>query len=148
MPFVHLGLGTNLGDKEANLNAAIAKLSKLEAVIKQSSFYNSIPWGFESGNHFLNAVVLIETTLSPLDLLAQTQQIESELGRTTKSVGTYSDRIIDIDILLYDKLIVNTQELKIPHPLIAERDFVLIPMLEISPNASNPITGETYKNFR
>jgi 2-amino-4-hydroxy-6-hydroxymethyldihydropteridine diphosphokinase len=148
MPFVHLGLGTNLGDKEANLNAAIAKLSKLGAVIKQSSFHNSIPWGFESGNHFLNAVVLIESTLSPLDLLAQTQQIESELGRTSKSINGYSDRIIDIDILLYDDQIINAPELKIPHPLITERDFVLIPLLEISPDVINPITGETYKNFR
>ena len=148
MPFVHLGLGTNLGNKEANLNAAIANLSNLGAVIKQSSFHNSIPWGFESENHFLNAVVLLETKLSPLDLLTQTQQIESELGRTTKSVGTYSDRIIDIDIMLYEELVMNTPELKIPHPLIAERDFVLIPMLEISPDIINPITGETYKNFR
>jgi len=147
MPFVHLGLGTNLGDKEKNLQQAVNRLSLLGTIKKQSNSFLSKPWGFDSENMFQNAVVLLETSLLPFDLLTQTKQIECELGRTSKSINGYSDRIIDIDILLYDDQIINTPELKIPHPLITERDFVLIPLLEISPEAVDPVTGESYKNL-
>ena len=130
---VYLSLGTNLGDKEQNLMSAITEIERrIGPVRAQSAFLATEPWGFESGNSFLNAAVRVETDLAPLALLDETQQIERDMGRTQKSVeGKYHDRIIDIDILLYDDLHIQTKRLTIPHPLMYERDFVLIPLREI-----------------
>ena len=147
MALVYLGLGTNLGDKEFNLNEAITALGMVGFVIRQSSFYTSKPWGFESANEFLNAVVLVETNLSPFDVLSVTQKIEKNLGRTSKSTYGYSDRVIDIDILLYDNLIIDQLALKIPHPLLADRDFVLIPLAEIAPDLVHPVLGIKIKDM-
>ena len=134
-----------MGDKERNLNDAILKLSlDVGEIICQSSFYASKPWGFQSENEFLNAVVSVETSLVPLALLAKTQEIEREFGRTSKTIKGYSDRVIDIDILLYDKELIDLPELKIPHPFITERDFVFVPLLEIAPNLLNPISGKSF----
>lgn len=135
MHTVYLGLGTNLGDKEANLNMAVEEIGKrVGEVISLSAFYASEPWGFESENSFLNAACCIRTGLEPVEVLHVTQEIERLLGRLKKSVhGIYSDRIIDIDILLYDDLRMDTPELTIPHPLMWERDFVMIPLREIAP---------------
>jgi len=147
MVLVYLGLGTNLGDKAGNLNEAINKLSlEVGSIVRKSTFHASKPWGFESENEFLNAVVLVETNLSAFTLLAKTQEIERELGRTAKSANGYADRLIDIDILLYDNLIVDEPTLKIPHPLITERDFVLIPLLEIAPELVDPVSGLHYSD--
>lgn len=100
-----------------------------------SAFHASEPWGFESENYFLNAVCCVSTELTPIEVLHITQEIERELGRSKKSVnGIYSDRMIDIDILLYDDLHIQTPELTIPHPLMRERDFVIIPLREIAPD--------------
>ena len=143
MALVYLGLGTNLGNKERNLNDAILSLTlEVGFVIRQSTFYASKPWGFKSENEFLNAVVLVETNLPPFDLLTVTQEIERELGRTAKTSENYSDRLIDIDILLYDNLSINQPTLKIPHPLMMERDFVLIPLAEIAPDLVHPVVGK------
>jgi 2-amino-4-hydroxy-6-hydroxymethyldihydropteridine diphosphokinase len=133
---VYLGLGTNLGDKEANLKAALEEIAKrVGEITSQSAFYASEPWGFESNNSFLNAVCGVCTDLSPEETLRTTQEIERTLGRLKKSVnGVYSDRIIDIDILLFDDWQINTPELTIPHPLMWERDFVKIPLKEIAPD--------------
>lgn len=130
---VYLSLGTNLGDKEANLRRAISEIERrIGPVRAQSAFITTEPWGFQSENQFLNAAICVETELPPLDLLHETQQIERDLGRTTKSAaGTYSDRIIDIDILLYGDEHIETPELTIPHPLMHERDFVMIPLKQI-----------------
>lgn len=130
----YLSLGTNLGDKEHNLLSAISEIRRRIGPVKaQSAFLATRPWGFESPHTFLNAAICIETALSPLDLLHQTQQIERDMGRKHKSVnGQYHDRIIDIDILLYDDLHIATPELTIPHPHMHERDFVLIPLKEIN----------------
>ncbi len=148
MGLVYLGLGTNLGDKERNLNDAMLALAmEVGNVISQSTFYTSKPWGFKSENEFLNAVVLVETQLSPFDLLLKTQEIEKQLGRTSKTDSEYTDRIIDIDILLYDRLIINQPTLKIPHPLIADRDFVLIPLTEIAPDLTHPVSGKKFKDL-
>lgn len=137
-------MGTNLGEKERNLNDAIISLSQeVGFVIRSSTFYTSKPWGFESDNDFLNAVVLIDTTLTPFDVLDKTQEIERNLGRIAKTINGYSDRLIDIDILLYDNLIIDQPTLKIPHPLIAERDFVLLPFVEIAPDLVHPVLGRT-----
>ena len=132
---VYLSLGTNLGDKETNLRMAAVEIAKrVGEVTSLSAFHASEPWGFESENSFLNAVCCVSTDLVPMELLHVTQEIERSLGRLKKSVnGIYSDRIIDIDILLYDDWHIDTPELTIPHPLMWERDFVMIPLREIAP---------------
>ena len=133
MHTVYLSLGTNLGDKEANLTLAIKEIERRIGTIgAQSAFIPTEPWGFVSENSFLNAAVRVVTALSPEKLLQETQQIERFMGRTQKSNGgQYHDRVIDIDILLYDDLSLSTPTLTIPHPLMNERDFVLIPLKEI-----------------
>ncbi len=141
MHTVYLSLGTNLGDKEQNLVSAITEIGRrIGSVRAQSAFLSTDPWGFESENTFLNAAVCVETELAPLALLDETQQIERDMGRTQKTTVTsylspvnYHDRIIDIDILLYDDLHISTPRLTIPHPLMYKRDFVLIPLREILP---------------
>lgn len=133
---VYLGLGTNLGDKEANLKAAVEEIGKrVGEVTSLSAFHVSEPWGFTSEHTFLNAVCCVLTDFSPMEVLRLTQDIERSLGRLKKSVdGHYSDRLIDIDILLYDDLHIATPELTIPHPLMGQRDFVMIPLREIAPD--------------
>lgn len=145
MTTVYLGLGTNLGNKEANLRTAIYKLQeRIGKQVSLSSFYETAPWGFESDHSFLNAAIGLETNLSPIEILHITQEIEKELGRTKKSVnGSYSDRLIDIDILLYDTLVLQTPELTIPHPLMTERDFVMKPLIEIAENVIHPTRQKT-----
>ena len=138
---VYLGLGSNLGDREEHIRKAIALIGEsIGLVIRQSSLIETEPWGFESANRFLNSVILVETTLTPRQLLKATQKIERQLGRKKKSTDSclltpvsYSDRSIDIDILLYDDLTVDEPDLKIPHPLMEQRDFVMIPLNEIKP---------------
>jgi len=148
MSLVFLGLGTNLGDKAQNLNEAVHALSlEVGSVVGLSSFYHSKPWGFESENEFLNAVVSVETELPPFELLAITKQIEIKLGRSVKSESGYADRLIDIDILLYDRLIVDQPALIIPHPLMKEREFVLIPLLEVAPELVDPVSGKKFSDF-
>ena len=141
-----MGLGSNLGDREENMRKAIQLIGeRVGKVTKQSSFIETDPWGYESANRFLNAVILCETSKKPREVLLLTQQIERDLGRKTKrhfkkndvgstSVETesYSDRPIDIDILLYDDLTVDEPDLQIPHPLMQERDFVMIPLKELT----------------
>ena len=144
MALVYLGIGTNLGNKEQNLQVAITALSiEVGEVLLQSSFYASEPWDFDSENDFLNAVVLVQTILTPTDLLAKTQKLERKIGRTTKTTLEFADRVIDIDILLYDNIIIDEPELKIPHQLLHLRDFVLIPLSEIAPNLVHPIINKT-----
>lgn len=130
---VYLSLGTNLGNRKHNIREAIDKIGELIGVVeRQSALYETKPWGFSSPNDFINACVLVETILPPRQLLEATQRIEQEMGRIGKSVnGEYHDRIIDIDILLYDDLDVNEPNLVIPHPLMEEREFVMIPLKEI-----------------
>lgn len=132
----YIGIGTNLGDRTSNLNSAVNLINEQAGhVLACSSFIETEPWGFSSDNAFLNAVVEIDTLHSPHDLLRVTQEIERSMGRMHKSVnGVYSDRIIDIDILLYGDLTVNDSELIIPHPLMWQRRFVYEPLLEIAPH--------------
>ena len=141
MADVFLGLGTNLGDKEANLNVAIEEIRKrVGEITSLSAYYITEPWGFDSQNSFLNAVCKVCTSLSPSEVLSVTQSIERDLGRMKKSInGQYSDRPIDIDILLYDNLVIDTPELSIPHPLIHKRLFVMEPLTEIAPKLIHPV---------
>lgn len=135
---VYLGLGSNIGDRRQCIADAIRLISeRVGTVLRQSSLIETEPWGFNSENRFLNGVILCETSLTPRQVLKATQKIERTLGRRQKSIGTdtdvlvYHDRPIDIDILLYDDLSVDEPDLKIPHPLMYERDFVMIPLSEI-----------------
>ena len=142
---VYLGLGTNLGDKEANMLKAISLIGeRVGRVVRQSSFIETEPWGFESAHQFLNAVILVETESTPREVLLLTQQIERDLGKRKEhatqrsklsnsklSNSKYTDRPMDIDILLYDDLTIDEPDLKIPHPLMRERDFVMKPLGEI-----------------
>lgn len=143
---IYLALGTNLGNREVNMERAIKCIEKqIGTIFSQSAFYSSKPFGFESDNLFLNGVVGVCTELSPSDLLGKTQSIEMEMGRTTKSdKNGYSDRIIDIDILLYNhEVIDNAPILVVPHPQMQQRDFVLKPLAEIAPNFEHPVLKRT-----
>lgn len=133
MTKVYLGIGTNLGDKERNILKAYDLIEKkVGRIVRRSSIYRTEPWGFQSENEFLNTVICVDTELTPQQLLAQTQQIERQMGRKQKSRGgEYHDRVIDIDILLYGNLEVNEPNLVIPHPLMKEREFVMKPLGEI-----------------
>ena len=135
MATLYLSLGTNLGDRQKNLSSALDYIGREVGTIEsESDVMETEPWGFESSNRFLNMVVKVETGLPPLEVLHATQEIERKLGRTQKSVDReYHDRLIDIDILLYDNLVVNTPELTIPHPLMYQREFVMKPLAQIAP---------------
>jgi 2-amino-4-hydroxy-6-hydroxymethyldihydropteridine diphosphokinase len=139
---VYLGLGSNLGDCRKNLERAIRLIGdRVGQVTRQSSFIETEPWGFESPNKFMNAVILCETTRSPREVLLLTQQIERDMGRMKKSVsGGYADRAIDIDILLYDDVTIDEPDLKIPHPLMHQRDFVMRPLNEIKTTKTTKTT--------
>ncbi len=135
---VYLGLGSNLGQREENLRKAIRMIhERVGEVVRQSSFIETEPWGFESDHPFMNAAVLCLTEKSPREVLRLTQQIERDLGKSKEHAtqrgesSKFHDRPIDIDILLYDELTVDEPDLQIPHPLMYERDFVMIPLKEI-----------------
>lgn len=130
---VYLGLGSNIGNRRGLIRQAVELLeNRVGHVSSLSSLHETEPWGFESPNQFLNACCCCLTTLLPRQVLLATQRIERDLGRTGKSVnGIYHDRVIDIDILLYDDWKVDEPDLKIPHPLMHERDFVMVPLKEI-----------------
>ena len=138
----YLSLGSNLGEREQVLNRAIELLqTRVGNVVRRSSFFYSTSWGYTSEHEFCNLCVAVDTPLSPLDLLHATQAIERELGKTTHTTKTYlnnieqsaiyHDRAIDIDILTYEDITLQTPELTLPHPHMSERDFVLIPLREI-----------------
>ncbi|GAB1416836.1 2-amino-4-hydroxy-6-hydroxymethyldihydropteridine diphosphokinase [Paludibacter sp.] len=130
---VYLSLGSNLGDKQVNIDNAILKIEESIGMVKRKSgLYETEPWGFTSQNNFVNAAIMIETSLEPLEILQQIRKIEKSMGRQLKSQnGKYYDRIIDIDILLYGDMTIDLPELKVPHPLMKERDFVMKPLNEI-----------------
>jgi 2-amino-4-hydroxy-6-hydroxymethyldihydropteridine diphosphokinase len=132
---VFLGLGTNLGNKLENLKSAINALCNIGCEkIDESFIYKSKPWGFNSNNSFLNCVVAVGTDLSAHDLLNACKKIELNLGRKPKQGNGYESRIIDIDILYFDEMIINSKNLQIPHPLIKKRLFVMKPLLDIIDN--------------
>lgn len=143
MATVYLSLGTNIGNKEKQMNEAIERIeTQIGDVVSRSTFYVTEPWGFESENSFLNAAVKIETVLSADEVLKETQNIEREMGRMEKSEkGKYKDRIIDIDILMYGTSIIDSPNLTIPHKFMKERRFVLEPLAEIASEVVIPGTG-------
>ncbi|MDR2773221.1 MAG: 2-amino-4-hydroxy-6-hydroxymethyldihydropteridine diphosphokinase [Tannerella sp.] len=145
MSEVFLGLGSNIGNRRGNMEKALALIAgRVGVVLSLSGFYETPPWGYESAETYLNAVVLVDTGLSPSGVLSAIQTIEKDVGRTEKTVnGEYHDRIIDIDILLYDRLILQTPELTVPHPLMLRRQFVMQPLSEIAPDMIHPVSGKT-----
>lgn len=129
---VYLGLGSNLGDKIANLNQALNLISiEFGTITRTSSYYFSESQGFISENEFVNLVVKVESKKLPFEILEGIQKIEKLMGRTINTIGQYQDRIIDIDILFHNSVIINEVNLVIPHPLILQREFVKFPLLEI-----------------
>lgn len=132
---VYIGLGSNLGNGRENLNTAISMLGeRVGEVLATSNYVKSEPWGFESNNLFTNAVTVIGTDLSPIEVLDQTEQIEREMGRNNKHKAgeSYSDRVIDLDIIIYDNVSISTERLTIPHPHYQKRTFVTAPLLELA----------------
>ena len=143
MPQVYLIIGSNLGDRLWYFNQAKKWLIDLAVFItKESAIYETEPWGFEDNNLFINQVIVIETHMTPASLLTELKNIEVSLGRIHK-VDYYEARCIDIDILFYESLIINTTELIIPHPEIANRRFVLVPLNELNPSLYHPVLMKT-----
>lgn len=139
MSIVYLGLGSNLGDRRAAIEAALARLDALAStcVLAVSSIIETDPMGFTDQPRFLNAVAELETDLLPHDLLDELHDIEDQLGRVR--TRRWGPRTIDLDILLYDDLVMQTEVLTIPHPRLADRRFVLAPLVEIAPDAWHPL---------
>jgi 2-amino-4-hydroxy-6-hydroxymethyldihydropteridine diphosphokinase len=136
---VYLSLGSNMGNRKQFIKDAIGLIDeRVGEVIRQSSLIETDPWGFTSPNRFLNACVACETPLSTREVLVTTQEIEKKMGRREKSNnGKYHDRIIDIDILLYDNITIQEPGLTIPHPRMKEREFVMKPLSEIYPDINS-----------
>jgi 2-amino-4-hydroxy-6-hydroxymethyldihydropteridine diphosphokinase len=138
----YLALGSNVGDREANLRDALERLNTNEIrVTRRSSLYETAPQDMLDQPWFLNAVVEVETDLFPLQLLARAHSIEREMGR--RRVTPRGPRNIDVDILFYGRAIIATPELEVPHPRMAQRRFVLEPLAEIAPDFRHPVTGKT-----
>ena len=141
---VYLSLGSNLGNKTGNLLQSIICITKEIGILSAlSSVYETKPWGFESGNDFFNMVICVETLLPPEEILTITKSIEKSIGREEKTNNTYRDRLIDIDLIAYDDLIIDSDNLKLPHPLFHKRQFVLEPFNEIAPDFIHPVFGKT-----
>ena len=139
MAKVFLSLGGNIGDRKANFNKVVKIIEQeLGTIERISSLYETPPWGFHAEENFWNQVLLIETGLTPEQLLDETKKIEKQFVRH-QSPERYSSREIDIDILYYDKVYMETNNLIIPHPHIEHRKFVLVPLAEIAPDFKHPL---------
>ncbi|SFD29603.1 2-amino-4-hydroxy-6-hydroxymethyldihydropteridine diphosphokinase [Spirosoma endophyticum] len=135
-------LGANLGDRVQTLRRAVELITeRVGAVFRQSGLYETAPWGVADQPSYLNQVVAVETTLEPYVVLGQTQAIEQELGRVR--LEKWGARVIDIDILYYDQLILQTDTLTIPHPYLHQRRFTLVPLTEIAPDFVHPVLLKT-----
>ena len=147
MKKVYLGIGTNMGDREACLKVAIeCIMESIGTVVRTSSVYETEPWGFSSNDQFLNMVAEVETALKPSGLLGRILMIEARMGRLRSDTG-YTSRLIDLDILLYGNKILNTKSLIVPHPRLHERKFVLVPLCEIAPDFVHPVLKKDIKTL-
>ena len=146
MSKVYLSIGSNKGNRSVLINKAIDEIEKkVGIIISRSSIYQSKSWGFDS-NDFYNLCLLIDTDIMPKSLLINLKKIEKSMGREDID-GSYTDRFIDIDILFYDNITTDSEDLKIPHPKIEIRKFVLVPMLEIADDYVHPILNKTIKEL-
>jgi 2-amino-4-hydroxy-6-hydroxymethyldihydropteridine diphosphokinase len=141
MSNVWISLGTNQGERLENLSRAIKFLEPEVRVVDCSPIYQTEPWGFKDQPDFLNQIIKAETKLAPMELLKKLKSIEHELGR--KETFRNGPRIIDLDILYFDKLILDLEDLQIPHPRIPERAFVLIPLADLAPELISPRSGKS-----
>lgn len=144
---VYIGLGSNIGDKEEYIIKAESEISKIRntKVLKSSSLYKTEPWGIKDQDFFLNSVLEIQTSLNPSELLAELKRIELILGR--KKREKWLEREIDIDLLFFGDFILEIENLKIPHPEISNRNFVLVPMCELKPGFVHPVLKKTVKEL-
>jgi len=145
---VFIGLGSNLGDRRANLADALDRIRKLPGtrIVKESSFYESEPHG-DAKTWFVNGVVELETELSPENLLKKLKSIESAMGRKRVKGKRWGSRIIDLDILFYGTLVVKKRGLKVPHVELANRRFVLLPLSELTPQLVHPVLQVTVSDL-
>jgi 2-amino-4-hydroxy-6-hydroxymethyldihydropteridine diphosphokinase len=144
-PIIYLGLGTNLGDRLANLQHAAAALPPQVNVLRVSSIYETEPWGFRDQPAFLNQVLEARTRLAPEALLRYLKQIEQQLGR--RPTFRYGPRLVDLDILFYGDQVINLPDLVVPHPHLAERAFMLVPLSELAPTLRHPVSGLTIQEM-
>jgi len=142
---IFLGLGSNLGDKEKNIEEAYRRIEeRIGKIVSKSAFYVTRPEGFLSENWFVNTVCEVVSDMPVDEVFAITQTIEKQLGRTKKSEnGNYADRVIDIDMLMVDDCIIDTPELTVPHPRMHLRRFVLVPFAEIAPDVVHPVLKQS-----
>lgn len=148
----YIGIGSNVGKKTDQCERAISEILKFDRhkLLAKSSFFKTQPIGYTSQDWFVNGVIKIETDLEPLDLLRVLKTIESQLGR--RETFRWGPRTIDLDVLIFDDREIKTEELQIPHPLLHERQFVLIPLVEIDRDLVHPVlkktVGEILENFK
>lgn len=138
MSIIHIGIGSNLGDRQENCLEAVRRLEQHGVpVLKRSSMIETEPWGVTDQPHFINLAIEIETDLSPEELLLLLKSMEKAMGR--EKTAHWGPRVIDLDILFYDDRIIDSADLQIPHPHLHERDFVLLPLMEIAPEKIHPV---------
>lgn len=148
MSIVYLSLGSNLGEREKFIKLAISEIGeRIGRVTKISKNYETEPWGFNSTNRFINVAIEVNTQLSPQDVSYFVHKIEEDLGRVRSSKAGYEDRVIDIDILIYDDFVFESETLTLPHPKMHLREFVIDPLCEIAPNLLHPVMGITIKDI-
>lgn len=145
MACIILGLGSNLGDRRLNLSRAVRGLAEAFGNFEVSHVIESKPWGFKSRNQFLNMCMMAQTDMSPEEVLSVVKSVEQSISSDSHRDrnGNYADRKIDIDILAIDGEVIDTDNLQVPHPRMAERSFVLEPMMELVPAWRHPVTGKT-----
>ncbi len=146
MAIAYIGIGSNLGNREENCLRAIELLEKRGIVVKKrSSMYETEPWGVKEQPRFINMAIEVETDIGPGELLRILKDVEKEIGR--EETFRWGPRVVDLDILLYEDLILKEPDLEIPHPLMHERDFVLRPLCEIAPDKEHPQMRSTIKEL-
>lgn len=138
-----IGLGGNVGDRPALLDAAAGRIASLGRIVRTSALYETAPWGNVRQPLFINAALVLETELPPEELLDRLLEIERALGRDRGGEERWGPRLIDLDLLLYDDRVVKSDALAVPHPRLHERAFALVPLAEIAPEAVHPVLGET-----